>query len=348
MSHETGHSLGYPDLYIMAEYRRDLLYLNDWSVMSNHGPMPHHCGAIKVHSGWIGGDKGADGKLTRVVYVDTPTPTGPTATEALLEPNEYWDDGMEAAVQAAFPGVTAKVAQLVHIDLGGDGNQFDLIEARQKGVSFSQSLPTSPALLVLNVLDFEDDTRYAVDGKYRRKVQRLNTGFDLVKKGDNFDLASALALQAAGVSVTIRGASLATAGLGLIRRNTLLIIRSRFRTFIKPKGPGQPFYPSGSKRDQHALRFRLTGVALQEDQVAVQLRNDNLICIKYEKSHRSRKPLDEDPPFAGNEIDADDSTASGNPSGRLVIGAMFENQHVALEVEGDIDRRVEVGGFDPC
>ena len=203
MSHETGHSLGYPDLYGTAEYRRDLRYLDDWSVMSNHVNMPHHCGAIKAHSGWIGGDKGADGKLSRVVYVATPTPSGPTPTEALLVPNEYWDAGMEAAVQAAFPGVTAKVAQLVHIDLGGDGGQFDIIEARQKGVAFSQSLPASPALLILNVLDFEDDTRYAVDGKYRRKVQRLNTGSDLVKKGDSFDFASAPALQAAGVSVTI-------------------------------------------------------------------------------------------------------------------------------------------------
>jgi M6 family metalloprotease-like protein len=203
ISHETGHSLGYPDLYGTAEYRRNLRYLDNWSVMSNHVPMSHHCGAIKVHSGWIGGDKGPDGKLARVVYVDTPTPSGPTATEALLVPSEYWDNGMEAAVQAAFPGVTAKVAQLVHIDLGGDGNQFDLIEARQKGVAFSQALPTSPALLAMNVLDFEDDTRYAVDGKYRRKVQRLNTGFDLVKKGDSFDFASAPVLQAAGVSVTI-------------------------------------------------------------------------------------------------------------------------------------------------
>jgi M6 family metalloprotease-like protein len=203
MSHETGHSLGYPDLYLTAEYRRDLLYVNNWSVMSYHLPMPHHCGAIKVHSGWIGGDKGPDGKLSRVVYVATPTPSGPTATEALLVPNEYWDTGMETAVQAAFPGVTAKVAQLVHIDLGGDGNQFDIIEARQKGVAFSQLLPASPALIAMNVLDFEDDTRYAVDGKYRRKVQQLNTGFDLVKKGDSFDFASAPALQAAGVSVTI-------------------------------------------------------------------------------------------------------------------------------------------------
>ncbi len=203
ISHETGHSLGYPDLYSTAEYRRELRYLDDWSIMANHWSMPHHCGALKVHSRWIGGDMGPDGKLSRVVYVGTPTPSGPTATEALLVPNEYWDDGMEAAVQAAFPGVTAKVAQLVSIDLGGDGNQLDFIEARQRGVSFSQSLPASPALLVMNALDLEDDTRYAVDGMFRRKVQRLNTGLDLLKKGDSLDFASAPALQAAGVSVTI-------------------------------------------------------------------------------------------------------------------------------------------------
>jgi len=103
MSHETGHSLGYPDLYGTAEYRRDLLYLDNWSIMSNHVPMSHHCGAIKLHSGWIGGNKNPDGTLSRVVYVATPNPSGPTATEALLVPSEYWDDGMEAAVQAAFP-----------------------------------------------------------------------------------------------------------------------------------------------------------------------------------------------------------------------------------------------------
>jgi hypothetical protein len=63
--------------------------------------MPHFCGYHKYVLGWI--------PDTRLVPVSLPNPASPTTEEALLVPDpiEDWDDGMVAAVEAAFAnGVT--------------------------------------------------------------------------------------------------------------------------------------------------------------------------------------------------------------------------------------------------
>jgi hypothetical protein len=198
-AHELGHGLLLPDLYWQAGFRDDLMYLGGWSLMDSHWNLPHFCGWSKLFLGFI--------PPARIVPVGLPSPAGATTTDALLVPVEYWDANMQTDVQAAF-GAAIDVGQLMSIDLGGDGVQFDLIEARQAGLRFSQSLPAGPGLLVTNALDAGDDKRYAQAGKqgvslYRRKVHRLNAGNDLLTAGDEFDLAAAPELAAVGVTVRV-------------------------------------------------------------------------------------------------------------------------------------------------
>jgi hypothetical protein len=195
MAHELGHVLGFDDIYFATGFRDDLLYMGNWSMMDNHGAFSHFCGYHKRAAGWI--------PASRVIPVAKPSPVGPTSKEALLVPVEYWDAGMEAAVRAVFGG-SLPIGQLMKIDLGGDGIQFDLIEARQAGLTFSQNLPSSaPALVISNGLQPNDDTRYAQNFKYRRKLHRLSGNLALTDVSDVFDLAAAPELAAKGVVATI-------------------------------------------------------------------------------------------------------------------------------------------------
>ena len=192
--HELGHAFRLPDLYSADGFRDDLLYMGGWSIMGGADNLPHFCGWGKLFLGFI--------PPARVVEVELPTSAGPTITEALLVPVEHWDDDMENAVRAEFGG-SIPIGQLMSIDLGGDGFQFDLVEARQAGVQFSQSLPDGPGLLLTNALDPGDDERYAKNDLYRRKLHRLNSGSDLESAGDAFDLAAAPELPAVGVTVSV-------------------------------------------------------------------------------------------------------------------------------------------------
>ena len=195
LSHELGHAYGFRDLYRESAHRKDLSYLSSWAIMGQHEPRAHHAGYHKWQAGWIPNG--------RIVDVPKPDPSGPTTVEALLVPTEYWDDGMEPAVRAAFGGSGLPVAQLIRMDLGGDGGMFDLVEARQKGIRFSQTLPDQPALLVTNAIEPWDDTRYVLNDRYRRELHLLNTGIDLDAPNDEFNLGKAPALPAKGIVVKI-------------------------------------------------------------------------------------------------------------------------------------------------
>ena len=194
-AHELGHALGLPDLYYQSGYRDDLLYMDNWEIMNYDSLMPHLCSLHKHLLGWIDIDQAAE-------RVPLPDPSGPIFSECLLVPVEYWDDGMEAEVHSTF-GSVLPVRRLMLVDLGGDSMQFDIVEARQKGIQFSQSLPATGAVLVYNAINAFDDSRYAENQLYRRKIHRLNTGFDLVNAGDIFDLAAAPELSAVGIKISI-------------------------------------------------------------------------------------------------------------------------------------------------
>jgi hypothetical protein len=195
MCHELGHAIGFRDLYFDFNFRDDLAYLGSWSVMDNNSKLAHHTAYHKMEAGWFN-------HLTII----TPAPPGKkTVSEVLLVPLERWDDALLGDAPAAF-GTDPKdvpVVQAVILDLGGDGAVIDFIEARQKGVQFSQNLDDDPAVLITNALDPWDNTRYAFEGKYRREVHLLNPNNILQNPGDSFDLAKAPELPAKGIVVEV-------------------------------------------------------------------------------------------------------------------------------------------------
>jgi len=132
-------------------------------------------------------------------------------------------------VRAAFAGSGLPVAQLMRMDLGGDGGMFDLIEARQEGIRFSQTLPNQPALLVTNAIEPWDDTRYALNDRYRRELQLLNPDFDLDALNDTFNLGQAPALPAKGITVKILGIRNVPRPFGVVTRTSGSIGRAIIR-----------------------------------------------------------------------------------------------------------------------
>src|SRR5262249_6273419 len=217
---ELGHGIGFRDLYFQTGYREELAYLDDWAIMANHGKRPHHAGYHKQQAEWITPD--------RVVVIPPAQPDQPTTTELLMVPVELWDDNYPADARSAFGvGADMPVVQLVQLDLGGDGAVYDLIEARQKGAHFSQSLPTTPGILITNAIQPYDDQRYAFNGNYRRELQLLNPDSILANPGDTFDLAKAAGLPAAGIKVTVVDRKLVRAAnvfrLKIVRTNTNFI-----------------------------------------------------------------------------------------------------------------------------
>jgi hypothetical protein len=210
--HEVGHAIGYADLYHQDGYRDELAYLNDWAMMSRHTGLPHHCGYHKLQAEWIPTGKGTEQDFGRVFPV-FPTKADETRTwDILLVPIELWRDSLIGSSRVAFGvGPETPVAQLIKIDLGGDGGMFDLIEARQPGtpavpgIHFSRNLPGAPdpGVLVTNCIVWWDDTRYVFNGLYRRPAHLLNPNTILRNAGDRFDLARAPELPVKGIEVEV-------------------------------------------------------------------------------------------------------------------------------------------------
>jgi hypothetical protein len=211
-AHEIGHALGFGDFYDAREHRDDLGYMFEWALMHRDDDLPHPCGYNKRKAGWI--------PERRVVTVPMPRENGTEPVAALLVPVEYWDDDIEADVRAVYQEEAyddLDVAQLMHVELGGDRNQFDLVEVRQSGRQFSQSIPFTPALVVTNALDYDDDTRYfSTEGKYRRRVHLLNerpianasgvsydSGNYPQQAGDSFDFGDAPELAFVGTVAAV-------------------------------------------------------------------------------------------------------------------------------------------------
>ena len=186
-AHELGHGLlGLPDIYPGGKFRNDLSYLGGHCLMGDSGVFGNFCAYNKRIKGWLHDDA--------ILNIDRPSGDDEIDREVVLIQLEYWDPTFEeetwdaiaqTALNGMSPGTPVKAA--VFLKLGGDGRQFDIIELRGPGTSFSKNI-MPPRILITNAIDPEDDTRYAeieVEGagttkgvleKYRRKVHLLSSG----------------------------------------------------------------------------------------------------------------------------------------------------------------------------
>jgi hypothetical protein len=204
--HEVGHALGFGDLYHQEGYRNELAYMDDWAMMSEHRVRSHHCGYHKLQAGWIPEGAGREDDYGRTFPIGVPDADRTITKEVLLVPVELWRDSLAGSARAAF-GVDASfpVAQLISIDFGGDGMTFGLIEARQPGANYSQSLPGGGGVLLSNGISWIIDERFATNTWYRRSLQLLNPNNILSNAGDTFDMALAPELPLKGTSVRLVG-----------------------------------------------------------------------------------------------------------------------------------------------
>ena len=241
--HEVGHALGFRDLYRQSGYRDELQYLEDWALMDQHFKSPHHCGFHKLQADWIPAGAGTRTDYGRVFPIG-PTPPDTTEThDLLLVPVELWRDSLVQSARDAFDlDASVPVVQLVKLDLGGDAGIFDLIEARQPGVNASLALPSAlPTVLVTNGISWFDDTRYAVNGWYRRELQLLNGAGPLHSPGDAFDLARAPELPAKGISVEVLDRKLVEGDANVFQ---IRITRQNAEFVDLYFTPGEPYYKS--------------------------------------------------------------------------------------------------------
>jgi hypothetical protein len=186
-AHELGHGLlGLPDIYPGGKFRNDLSYLGGHCIMGDSSVFGNFCAYNKRIKGWLHDDA--------ILNIDRPAGNNEIDQEVVLVQLEYWDPTFEeetwdaiaqTALSGMSPGTPVKAA--VFLKLGGDGRQFDIIELRGPGQSFSKNI-MPPRILITNAIDPEDDTRYAeieVEGagttkgvleRYRRKVHLLSSG----------------------------------------------------------------------------------------------------------------------------------------------------------------------------
>jgi len=190
MAHEIGHAVGLPDLYSANGYRDDVDYVDPWAMMAGGNANFHHfCGWSKWKLGWIPDDP--DPSVNRTIFVDLPSPTGTSVTEAWLVPVEFWDEDMSDDVRDEVGGAVP-IGQLMKLNLGSDGGVTAFLELRAEGSNFSQSLSPEPTVIATNGLDPNSDRHWAVNGLYRRSVHLLNSGTELRAINDTWDFSTAL------------------------------------------------------------------------------------------------------------------------------------------------------------
>lgn len=189
MAHEIGHAIGLPDLYSANGYRDDVDYVDPWAMMAGGNSNFHHfCGWSKWKLGWIADDPDPD--VNRTIFVDLPSATGTSVTEAWLVPVEYWDNAMRDDVRDEVGG-SVPIGQLMKLNLGSDGGVTAFLELRAEGSNFSQNLSPEPTVIATNGLDPNSDRHWAVNGLYRRSVHLLNDGTELRNINDTWDFAAA-------------------------------------------------------------------------------------------------------------------------------------------------------------
>ncbi|MBW3537740.1 MAG: hypothetical protein KY395_08285, partial [Actinobacteria bacterium] len=220
LAHELGHKLlGLRDQYEEQGHRDDVLYVNTRDLMGDETGWPHLCAFHKVIKGWIDHDD--------VLLLGRPPSEMPIQDldVVLVQLERYdpeWSDEERSAVLASLPGTPGDtpVCAAVFLRLDGEteggeavtGRIFDTLELRAKTGEFSQTLDP-PRVVMINALDYEDDTRYAEGEepdpievphiyRYRRKLHLL-TDEEPQAVGDSFDFAEANEFIEVGLTVEV-------------------------------------------------------------------------------------------------------------------------------------------------
>ncbi|WP_306535226.1 hypothetical protein [Geobacter sp.] len=212
LAHELGHGLmGLKDLYGGSGLRKLVDYIGGHCIMGDSNAFAHFCAYHQRIKGWLDDDA--------ILLLDRPGGDDTVDEEVVIIQLEHWDPLLDGAdrqtlAQNLLPGMAegTPVVAAVFLRLGGDGRQFDILELRGPGVSFSQNIsPTR--VLITNAIDPEDDTRYAeievedagttrgVLERYRLKVHLLS--MDLRAVGDSYDFAESAEFPEVGLNVEV-------------------------------------------------------------------------------------------------------------------------------------------------
>lgn len=207
---------------------------------------PHHNGDFKRQMGWIPEEADRFGRVPKVASSASPK----IVREFLLAPIERWDPQMPALIRAQFPGLDpkiVKVAQLVQIDLGGDGHTHTLIEARQPPDDVNQRYPLTSrkhlrgqapfvaSVLISNSISLNVSNRQfdANEKRYRRRCQLMNPDNLLVAAGDSFDLSKSANYSVSKTVVTVQDSKLVSTPKGTITIFHIQVVRE-YGPFIDP------------------------------------------------------------------------------------------------------------------
>ena len=143
VAHEVGHNIGFPDLYNNSpgNYDPELNFPDDWEMMAFHFEMPHPGAWVKSEdSDWVVEDGG------RIEVFDLPPAADPPISETnryLLTPLEYSKADYDDLLVNIPAGLQPTKVVKLPIGRGEAGNNHSLlIQNRQNGANFSQSLPS--------------------------------------------------------------------------------------------------------------------------------------------------------------------------------------------------------------
>ncbi|HEY3500508.1 MAG TPA: carbohydrate-binding domain-containing protein [Polyangiaceae bacterium] len=188
IAHETGHNLGFPDLYdnsntwypeIGSDYDPRLIFPGNWDVMAFQSGFPHPGAFTKqfLH-GWVS-EAGVTDNGTVVTV--TPGMDQTFVLTPLERPRSAYDDLLGA--------VGAPVAKMIVLPFGNTTTankhvpaHFIAIENRQEGVTFSQELPSFqdgiPGFLRGGVRVTDNIADLNVNGAFSKPINR-NYAHDL-------------------------------------------------------------------------------------------------------------------------------------------------------------------------
>ena len=138
IAHETGHNIGFADLYNNSDgsYHPGLLFPRNWDVMDTQNQFPHTgLWHKEITAGWLTAAGAGVGRL------DAPAALGAVTTaNFVLTPLEFGSAEYDALLAGAPPGRAVVKAIRLGLSAAAD-DHYMLLSNRRHGTAFSQTLP---------------------------------------------------------------------------------------------------------------------------------------------------------------------------------------------------------------